>query len=431
MMVGLVQNFYNPYVQALGATEPQVALSSSIPQFMAGVAPFFAPWALAKFGRRKSFVVSTLFIQAFMYIPLAFTWYFRDLWSLPKEWAIWATVICHCISTFAGTVHSAAWQDWMGDLVPKRMRGRYFGTRNRIFHSINLVVVISAGLLLQKAKAIGIPLVMFSCIWGFTSCIRFASTTLMAIQYDPPHIITPPEKTASFWQFLRNMPRDDFGRFTMFQVVANLVTFFAVPFYAVYMLRVLKFTYPQYTLVSIIPTLATIVMMPVWGKIMDRHGCIRPMKVCMAMLPLLTLMWTVSDNYWWIASIGIGAGISQSGSLLGGFNYAIGVLDPRKRVASLAYSQTLGSFAMSTGAFLGGMAVAYVPKLSFMDHQLQTMFLISGVLRFIPALLFKTLQNEKAPPPNMTSIERLIFFEPSVYLWNTIGNLPLVRRLRK
>ncbi len=85
IMVGLVQNFYNPYIQALGATSRQVALSSSIPQLMAGIAPFFAPWALVQFGTRKAFVVSTLFIQALMYIPLGLTWYARDRWNLSQD----------------------------------------------------------------------------------------------------------------------------------------------------------------------------------------------------------------------------------------------------------------------------------------------------------------------------------------------------------
>ena len=427
-MVGLVQNFYNPYVQALGASPRQVGLSSSLPSLMAGLAPFFATWALAKFGRRKYFVVSTLSIQALMYIPLAFTWH------LSREWAVWSTVACFCVSTFAGNIHSSAWQDWMGDLVPKRMRGRYFGTRNRIFSSIQLVAAISGGLLLAKGKAIGLPLVMFSCIWAITALARTGSTIMMAIQYDPPHVIPPREQTLTFGQFLRNLPNEQFGWFTIFQCVANLVTFFAVPFYAVYMLRDpdkggLGFTYPQYTIISIIPTIATIIMMPVWGRIIDRHGCVRPMRACMAALPILTLFWTVSDNYFWIACIGIGAGASQSGFMLCGFNYSIGILEPKKRVASLAYAQVLGAFAMSAGSFIGSMAVSCVPQI--FAHPLQSMFLISGILRFIPAVLFRFLKEDKTSTTSLNRIERFIFFEPSIPFRSSIERLPFIRWLKR
>ncbi len=317
----------------------------------------------------------------------------------------------------------------MGDLVPKRTRGRYFGTRNRIFHSINLIAVILGGLLLQKGKAAGMPLVMFSCIWGFTFFFRLASTTLMAMQYDPPHVIQPPENTLTFAEFLKSMRREQFGRYSLFHCIANLVTFFAVPFYAVYMLRELHFTYTQYTIVSIIPTIMSIVMMPVWGRIIDRHGSIRLMRVCMSALPVLTLFWTSSDKFWWIAFIGVGAGASQSGFLLTSFNYSIGILEPQKRVASLAYSQMLGAFAMSAGAFIGGMAVTYVPQI--FEHQLQSMFFISGVLRFIPAVLFRTLKEDKAGPPNLTAIERFIFFEPSLPFRGTMERLPFIRWLRR
>jgi MFS family permease len=427
-MVGLVQNFYNPYVQALGATPRQVGLSSSLPSLMAGLAPFFATWALAKFGRRKSFVVTSLFIQAFMYLPLAFTWRLRG------EWAVWSTVACFCVSTFAGNIHSSAWQDWMGDLVPKRMRGRYFGTRNRIFSSIQLVAAISGGLLLAKGKAIGIPLIMFSCIWAITALARTASTVMMAIQYDPPHVILPPKQTIAFGRFLRGLPHDQFGRFTIFQCVANLVTFFAVPFYAVYMLCEpdkggLGFTYSQYTILSIIPTIATIIMMPVWGRIIDRHGCVRPMRACMAALPILTLFWTVSDNYFWIALIGVGAGASQSGFMIASFNYSIGILDQKRRVASLAYAQVLGAFAMSAGAFLGSMAVSYVPQI--FAHPLQTMFFISGILRFIPAVLFRFLKEDAPSTTSLNRIERFIFFDPSVPFRSSMERLPFIRWLKR
>jgi MFS family permease len=422
-MITLIQNFYNPYVQALDATKQQVALSSSIPQFMAGLAPFFAPWALKKFGTRKRFVVTTLFMQAFMYIPLAFTWH------LSKEWAVWAAVACFSVSSFSGSVHSAAWQDWMGDLVPRRTRGRYFGTRNRIFSCIQLAAALTGGLLLNHGKAVGVPLLMFSVIWGITAFVRMGSTLMMAVQYDPPHVVPPPEKTLSFFRFLRTLPNEQFGKFTIFTVVANLVTSFAIPFYPVYTLRELGFSYSQYTILSIITTATVIIMMPIWGKIIDRHGCIRPMKACIAALPILTLFWVVSDKFWWIAFIGVGAGASQSGFMLCSFNYAIGVLDPKKRVACLAYSQMLGAFAMSAGSFIGGAVVSYIPQI--FTHQLQSMFLISGILRFIPAFLFKTLKAEKTSPPSLTPVERIIFFEPSVFLWSTMERLPFVRWLKR
>jgi MFS family permease len=116
-------------------------------------------------------------------------------------------------------------------------------------------------------------------------------------------------------------------------------------------------------------------------------------------------------------------------SLVSCFNYSIGILEPTKRVASIAYSQMFGSLAMSAGAALGGAVVAYVPTI--FSHRLQTMFLISGILRFVPAFLFKTLKNEKAPPPNLTRIERFIFFEPSIPFMNSIERLPFIRWLKR
>jgi len=422
-MVGLVQHFYNPYLQALGATERQIGLSSSIPSLAAGTVQFFTPWALARFGTRKAFVATTIFVQAMMFIPMAFTWH------LQRDWAVWSTVACFSVSTLAGNIHSAAWQDWMGDLVPKRMRGRYFGTRNRVFASIQLTAAVCGGLLLDKGKAVGVPLLMFSFVWALAALFRMSSSVLMAIQYDPPHTVPQREKTPTFGSFLRTLPSEQFGRFAVFNCIANLCTFFAVPFYAVYMLRQLGFSYTQYATIIIIPIIATIIMMPVWGRIIDRHGSVRPMRACMAALPILTLFWVISDNYYWIAFIGVGAGAAQSGYLISSFNYSIGILEPSKRVAGIAYSNVMAALSMSLGAACGGIAAPYIPQI--FAHPLQSMFMISGVLRFIPAILFRFLKEDKLSQANLTLIERFIFFEPSLPFRVGLDRLPLARWLKR
>ena len=75
------------------------------------------------------------------------------------------------------------------------------------------------------------------------------------------------------------------------------------------------------------------------------------------------------------------------------------------------------------------MAVDYVPHI--FTHRLQTMFFISGCLRFIPAFLFKTLRSDKAPPSSLTRIERFIFFEPPNPFRGTMDRFPFIRGLKR
>ncbi|HET6430392.1 MAG TPA: MFS transporter [Phycisphaerae bacterium] len=43
-----------------------------------------------------------------------------------------------------------AWQNWMGDLIPRRIRGRYFANRRLWTNPIQVAIVIAAGLLLDR-----------------------------------------------------------------------------------------------------------------------------------------------------------------------------------------------------------------------------------------------------------------------------------------
>jgi MFS family permease len=421
--IALQQVFYIPYLKALGASDIEIGLGSSLPALCGGLIQLATPWAVAKFRTRKAIVVTMAFSQGLMYVPLAL------MWLLPRHPAIWGVIAAFSISTLAGGIHGPAWVDWMGDLIPRRMRGKYFGVRNRVFATIQLAVSVGGGLLLDRGGgAFGKTMVLFSAIWTVSFIFRTFSSICLYIQYEPPYVPQHREKTLSFAQFIGSIWREQFGRFTICSCLLNFGANFSAPFFAVYMLQDLSYTYTTYTVMSMIPVLATIVVMPLWGRFIDRVGTVMPMKAFVVGIASLSLWWVFSANFWWLAAVQMFAGVMWAGYGLASFNYSIEIVTPAKRVSSLAYANVLNSIAIGAGTAAGGAAAPLLPHL--FTYRLQSIFLVSCLLRVVPAVMFQFLKQDRRRPSHLTAMEKF-FFDPMSILRNGLDRIPFARFIRR
>ena len=58
-------------------------------------------------------------------------------------------IVFYCLQIGVGAIAGPAWFSWMGDLVPKEKRGKYFGKRNRILQAVTIITMLTAGFLLD------------------------------------------------------------------------------------------------------------------------------------------------------------------------------------------------------------------------------------------------------------------------------------------
>jgi hypothetical protein len=59
------------------------------------------------------------------------------------------------ISTVASVIGNSAWVAWMGDLVPDRLRGRFFGRRTIFLSIAGTLTSLAAAILLDRLAPIG------------------------------------------------------------------------------------------------------------------------------------------------------------------------------------------------------------------------------------------------------------------------------------
>ena len=392
--VGFGDNFISPYMIAMNARDNQIAALTSIPNLIAPLAQLFTSKAMEKYSRKKIFGISIL-IQALIWIPIILVslLFLRDIRYAPMLvvifWAVYAA-----FGNFAGP----AWSSWIGDLVKKEESGRFFGLRNRIGGIIALVSMLIGGFILDKFELLS--KITNTQIWTFAGfafifllamTFRLISRYYVLQQYEPEFKFEK-EYYFSFFEFIKKASTNNYGRFSIYVALIVLTTNIAGPFYAVYMLKVLNFSYTQFVLVNVAATIASLMFMPIWGRFADRFGNIKTLKITGFLIPIICFLWLVSPKFTWffylILAANFFSGFAWAGFNLAAGNFVYDAATPQRRSLCVAYSSVLNGVGVFIGATVGGILASHLPTNVFMIHKLMFISLISGIARYLISFIF-------------------------------------------
>jgi MFS family permease len=390
---GFGDTFISPYMIAMGAQNSQIAALTSVPNLIAPLAQLFTSKFMEKYSRRKIFGISIL-IQCLMWIPIILVslLFLKNIKVAPILVVIFWTIYCG-FANFA----APAWSSWIGDLVKKEEAGRFFGLRNKIGGICALISMLIAGLILDKfqllAKITNTQAWIFA---GFAFIFLLAMTFKLisrhyVLQQYEPNFKFEKEYYFSFFDFIKKASTNNYGRFSIYVAFVVLTVNIAGPFYAVYMLRVLNFTYIQYMLISVFTTIATFIFMPIWGRFTDKFGNIKTLRITGFLIPVICFAWMVSPKFIWffyfILAANFFSGFAWAGFNLAAGNFVYDSATPQRRSLCVAYSSVLNGLGVFTGATIGGLLASSLPTTVFTLHRLIFISLISGIARYLVSII--------------------------------------------
>ncbi|VVB80117.1 Major Facilitator Superfamily protein [uncultured archaeon] len=389
-MDGFGLRYVTPYALATGASNTQIALLSSVPGLVGSLSQLFTFRAMKKWPR-KNIIRWSVFLQALMWIFMIAAGIPFFLWGMKTSFSSNAIVVIYILLILAGAFAGPAWSSLMRDLVSKN-RGEYFGLRNRIAGTVALVCMFVAGFLLDYFKKthvfLGFAVLFFVAFVG-----RFISSYLFTKHYDPK--FTPDDKKYfTIFDFIKKMRYNNFGRFVLYFSTFSLAVAVASPFFSVFYLKNLGFSYTQYMITAIANSVSAIIFMPLWGKFADRYGNLKVMKINGFLIPFLPLFYLpiiFIHTSFWILFVVLLVEI-YSGFIWAGFNLAAGnfIYDAvsRERLSiCTSYFNILNAFGSLFGALLGG----YLASQNFQFFGLTGLlfvFLIGGIARFAVHFIF-------------------------------------------
>jgi len=403
---GTGHSYISPFAIALGASNAQIGILSSLPQIIAPLAQLFGSKLIEK-RSRKQIVREHVFFEAMIWLLiliLALLAYFGVITQLPLM-----LIIIYSFLVFVGGLSGPAWFSWMGDIVSEKIRGEYFAKRYRITGAVALISMLLASFFLDYLKTKGLVLIGFSILFLIANLARLNSFKLFKKQYEP-ELKLKDGYYVSLFSFIKNLPKHNFGRFVIFVSILKLSVFIAAPFFAVYMLRNLGFSYLWFTAITISSTIFTLIFFPLWGRFSDEYGNMITLRIGSALVPLIPLLWIVSKNPIYLALVpGMISGIGWAAFNLSSNNFIYDSTDQQRRGIYLAYFNVLAGVGIIIGGLLGSFLTQYL-TIQFMNKIL-FVFLLSGIARALTVLLIIPRIKEPRKVKKPKKLVKAIFKE--------------------
>ncbi len=426
LMAGSGESYFSAFAIFLQATTVQISFLASVPPLIASFAQLFSAWLGHKTGQRKSIILGGALLQAMIWVPMA---------VLPFVFPAHAVevFICCVILFYAfGNLVAPQWSSLMGELVAEKKRGRYFARRTRISSMMSFLALVSAGIVLNLFSKSGTTQIGFLLIFAFAFLSRLISVYHLKQMYDPPGHVAALEvmldKTG--WRQLRHTP---FSRFVGFFCLMQFSVALASPFFSVYLLRDLKFSYIEFMCCSAAAVLMQFLTLTYWGRISDIFGNRIILLACGSLIPFVPFLWLFSTSFYYLLCTQAFSGIIWAGFTLSAGNYLFDLIPSGKRSTFMAIHNVIASIGIFLGALLGGLLGSYLPAdLSLFGWQhhwpssLYYLFIGSFLLRGLTAIYFLP-QLHETRRVKATTIRRLIFrvarFNPLTGLiFDVVGN---------
>ena len=391
------ENFLSAFAILLHATPFQVGLLSALPQLVGTWAQLLAVKTLNRVRHRKTLILAGAIGQTVLWLPLL------ALPLLFAEQGPWLLIACTMVYVAMGHFAIPPWNSLITDLVNHNRRGTYFAHRARVMAVTSLSALCAAGLVLHSGESWETPWAGFAVIFLAAAVARAVSTRYLA-RIDESAAPVTREAEFRLLDFLRDQPGSNFRRFLLFSGLMHICVLIAGPYFVIYILRDLHFTYLQYAGWLAAQVLGQFITLTPWGRISDRYGNKKVLVVAGLLVPFIPMLYLFSTNLYFLVVVNFLAGVIWAGLSLGLQNFVFDAVQAEDRAKGVAVWNTVNAMGWFIGSMIGGWLATVAPStitlLAFDLHlasNLPVVFFISGLLRLIVSLsLLRTFKEARS-----------------------------------
>ena len=426
VQVGSGETYFSAFALFLRATAPQIALLTTLPALLGSLSQLFSAWLGRYVGRKRLVLIGCVF-QALLWLPILL------LPMLFEDRVVAALLVLLVLYHGANNLAAPQWTSIMRDLVSDRRRGRYFGLRTRLTTMTTFIALIVAGSVLDHFDKSGQTYIGFVVVFMLAFVARSISVYHLTYLHEPTTEKPPPDLHISHWW--KSLVATGAVRFSTYFALMNAAVGISAPFFTVYMLRDLNLSYLAYTILAGTSVLAQFLTLATWGRIADIYGNRLILLVTSMTLPIVPLLWLVTDQFWYLMICQMVSGFSWSGFTLASGNLLYELVPRSRRAAYVAFHSVGTAAGVFLGAMVGAALVLVLPVRevfvagSGVQSNLLYLFALSGLLRAAIALLLSKGVREirkprKAITPQSLAMRITGFSAMLDLLYDFIGKPP-------
>jgi MFS family permease len=304
-------------------------------------------------------------------------------------------------SALLGVVANNAWVAWMAELVPRQIRGRYFGRRTALTALAGMLSSLFVGTVLDSATARHLGGPVLSGLALVATLAGILSVRLMARQHAPPK---EGRCRLDLGGVMRPYSDPRIRALLGYQLMWNAASGLASAFYALHVLQNLKLGFLCLALYNGGINAVRVLSAPLWGRALDRVGARPVLVACTAGLTALPLLWLLPPGlrFPMLCIDLLVYGFLYAGHGLATFSLPLAVIPREGRPYFLAALSMTGGLAFGAASALGGGIVRALPghialgSLTF--HSFQLLFVLSALGRGFALLLARRLNEPRALP---------------------------------
>ena len=389
--VGFGQGFITNFALALKANSFHIGILSSVPSLLYHLIQPYSSRSMETASRKKIVSRAALF-EAILWIPLAIlSFLFWKGWI--QSSAIYITIILYMLLNIARGSGYPVWFSWMGDLVPEKIRGRYFSKRDLNVGLVEISATLIGITLINSFEKKGYLLIGLGIFFLISSTFKLLSYFLILRQYEPRFIL---EKKAEF-SFLDFIKRyDNFGKFAVYMGVFYFALMVASPFFMVYMVRELEFSTAASVGIMMMGSIFYLLFLPLIGKFSDKYGNLKLLYLANISFAIAPLTWMISKNPVVLGIIPqIFIGLANAALTISFTNFTYNAVSQKHRGLCASYTNILIGIGTLIGSLVGGAILNYVDSEVIVINIFFAVFVLSAFLRATTAFYFLPKLKEK------------------------------------
>jgi hypothetical protein len=351
IMVGCSETYFVANAVRLGASPLELGLVVSLPLALGSLGPLLTLLLLRGPTSRLRWAARAALLQA---TALGLLPLLEMLDALDPRRLI-AVV---CLYQIAGQMAGTAWASWIGDVVPREIRGRYFGRRNAVIQIATCSGLILAGVVLQVLEP-GAPVEVgrasgglgYILIFCLGMCARLFSAALLIRSPEPSYRGLPDR--AGTARFLGSGRGRMATRLVILGGILHVTVYSAAPYFNPYMLQTLRFTYLQFMLSSVWVVLWKSLLLQVWGHSVDKRGARRVLGLALILVGIVPLPWMAADALPLVLAAQLLSAVAWSGHEVATFALMLEASTRRTRPQLFASQSVVHGLGQLGGTLLG------------------------------------------------------------------------------